>query len=138
MDPAKQQKLDRLYMDIAVRVSEMSSAVRMKVGSVAVKENNILSFGWNGMPTGFDNCCEVDDVSDPKVIHAEVNLFSKLARTTGNALSSTLYITLSPCWDCCKMIIQCGIVRVVYKDEYRITGPIDFLREAGIEVLHLP
>jgi dCMP deaminase len=133
----KQEKMDRLYMDIAIRVSEMSFATRRKVGAVAVKENNILSFGWNGMPSGFNNCCEIDDTSDPKVIHAEMNLFAKLARTTGNAKDATLYMTDSPCWDCCKMIIQSGISRVVYKNEYRITEPIEFLREAGIQVLQL-
>lgn len=130
----KQDKLDNLYMDIAIRVSEMSHAQRRKVGAVLVKDNNILGFGWNGMPTGFNNQCEIDDVSDPKVIHAEENVFAKLARSTGNGTDSTLYLTLSPCYGCSKMIIQVGVKRVVYLEEYRISDAIGFLREAGIQV----
>lgn len=135
---SKQDRLDNLYMDIALRVSQMSHAQRRKVGAVIVKDDNILSFGWNGMPTGFNNQCEIDDTSDPKVIHAEVNAFAKLAKSTGNSSGATLYITLSPCWDCCKLIIQAGIKRVVYSEEYRISEPIGFLREAGLQVDHLP
>lgn len=130
----KQARLDSLYMDIAFRVSEMSFAKRRKVGAVIVKDNNILSFGWNGMPSGFNNLCEIDESTNPEVIHAEMNAFAKLARTTGNAAGATLYITDSPCWDCCKIIIQAGIERLVYFKLYRITEPLGFLEKAGIVV----
>ena len=134
----KIQKMDRFYMDIAVRASELSHGKRLQVGAVLVKDNNILSFGWNGTPPGFDNCCETDDnATKPEVIHAEVNTLAKVARTTGNALNSTLYLTDSPCYDCCKLVIQSGVKRVVYLCEYRITDPIDFMRRAGIIVVQL-
>ena len=134
----KQNKMDKFYMDVAVGASELSHAKRLQVGAVLVKDNNILSFGWNGMPASFDNCCEDDKGNTkPEVIHAEVNTFAKLARTTGNANNSTLYLTDSPCFDCCKYVIQAGIIRVVYLREYRITAPLDFMRKAGIEVIQL-
>lgn len=135
---AKQQRLDNMYMDIAIRISEMSVAQRRKVGAVAVKDGNILAYGWNGMPTGFNNICEENGVTKEEVIHAEVNLFSKLASTTGNSKGATLYLTLSPCYSCCKLIIQSGIKRVVYSEVYRIAEPIELLKTAGIAVHHLP
>ncbi len=89
----KQLDMDNLYMDIAIRVSEMSRSTRTKVGTIAVKDNNILSFGWNGTPTGFNNCCEdKNGNTKPETVHSEINTFAKLAKTTGNALGSTLYI----------------------------------------------
>lgn len=130
----KNLKYDHLYMDIAIRVSEMSYAVRNKVGAVIVKDGNIISFGWNGTPSGFPNCCEYGDITKSEVIHAESNALIKLAKSTGNADGATLYLTLSPCYDCCKLIIQSGIKRVVYRDVYRVTEPIEFLKEAGILV----
>lgn len=134
----KQGKLDAMYMDIATRISQMSTAERRKVGAVAVKDGNILAFGWNGMPSGFDNCCEKDGETKDEVIHAEINLFAKLAASTGNSRDATLYLTLSPCYGCCKLIIQSGIKRVVYSEVYRIAEPIEFLKDAGVEVFFLP
>lgn len=134
----KQTRMDWFYMDVAIRASELSHAVRTKVGSVLVKDDNILAFGWNGMPAGFDNCCEVDpDTTKDEVIHAEMNVFAKVARSTGNALDGTLYVTLSPCFECCKLIIQAGITRVVYLEKYRNVLPIEFIKDAGIEVVQL-
>jgi dCMP deaminase len=130
----KAARMDALYLDIAERVSQMSFAKRRKVGAVVVKDNNILSFGWNGMPSGFNNICEVDDTSDPRVIHAEINAFAKLSRSTGHSEGATLYLTLSPCYDCAKMIIQSGIKRVVFRDLYRVADAIPFLEEAGVIV----
>lgn len=138
MTSPKQHRMDCFYMDVAIRASELSHAVRSKVGSVMVVDHNISAFGWNGTPTGFDNCCETaDNVTKDEVIHAEMNVFAKLARSTGNAFGGTLYITLSPCNECCKLIIQAGIKRVVYLNEYRNTEPIQFLKDAGIEVVQL-
>jgi len=125
-------------MAFAFNVAELSSSTRLKVGAVLVKGTNILSFGWNGTPTGFNNCCELSDGStDPMVIHAEVNTLAKIAKSTISADGSTLYLTDSPCFDCCKLIIQSGIKRVVYKREYRINEPIKFMEQAGIEVIKL-
>lgn len=135
----KQVKLDNMYMDICERIAQMSYAVRRKVGAIAVKDENILAFGWNGTPSGFDNCCEDENnVSKDDVIHAEINLFSKLASTTGNSKGATIYLTLSPCNTCSKLIIQAGIKRVVFGETYRISEPIEMLKKAGIEVVKLP
>ena len=127
--------MDCLYIDIADRISQMSKAKRKKVGAVLVKDNNIISFGWNGMPSGFDNCCENElDETKPEVIHAEFNIIAKLARSLGSSDGATLYLTLSPCFECSKLIIQSRIVRVVYKEEYRDVRPLEFLKTAGISV----
>lgn len=132
----KQDKLDNLYMDIALRVSKMSHATRRQVGAVLVKDDNIIAFGWNGMPAGFDNCCEdADGNTKPETIHAEINLFAKLACSTGNAEGATMYLTLSPCATCSQLIIQSKIKRVVFLETYRISWPIEMLRDAGIEVV---
>jgi len=131
----KQKKLDILYLDIAKRISEMSYAKRKKVGAVLVKDNNIIGFGWNGTPSGFDNNCE-DENNQSKdiVLHSEFNLFSKIAKSTLSSLNSTLYLTLSPCMECSKLIIQSGVKRVVYIEKYRIVDGIDFLEKANIEI----
>ena len=131
----KQQKLDEMYIDIANRVSRMSYAGRKKVGGVLVKDNNIISFGWNGMPSGFDNCCEDDNnVTNPEVLHSELNIFSKLSKSTQSSENSTLYLTLSPCMECAKLIMQSGVSRVVFSETYRIQGGIFFLHDAGVQV----
>jgi dCMP deaminase len=130
-------KKDNMYMDIAIRVSEMSYSTRKKVGAVLVKDNNILSFGWNGMPTGFDNCCEIGDVTNPEVIHAEMNVIAKLAKAGISCNNSTLYITLSPCFDCAKNVYQAGISKVIYLEEYRDTKPIEFLKKCNVEVVKM-
>lgn len=136
-EECKRKRYDLLYMNIAEQVAKMSHATRNKVGAIVVKGDNIISFGWNGTPTGFDNCCEDGDITKPEVIHAECNALIKLARTTGNSADGTLYLTLSPCNECSKLIIQSRIKRVVFKEVYRISEPIEMLKKAGIEVVQL-
>jgi len=104
------------------------------VGAVLVKDENIVSYGWNGMPRDYPNCCELPDGStNPLVLHSEANLFMKLVRngSTSQALGATLYVTLSPCFECSKMILQSGIARLVYRDEYRIIDGVDMLKASG-------
>ena len=137
----KQAKYDRLYMDIARRISEMSYANRAKVGAVTVKDDNIISFGWNGTPKNFNNDCEYYDFVDhihtkPEVLHAESNAIAKLARSNNTSCGSTLYVSLAPCYACSKLIIQAGIERVVYKEEYPKNG-LELLKQAGIEIKKL-
>lgn len=131
----KQQKYDKLYLDIAERVSEMSYAERKKVGAVIVKDGNIISFGWNGTPSGCDNECE-DTLGKtlPYVIHAEQNAIYKLSKSTTNSAGSTLYVTLSPCITCALGIIQTGVERVIYKEEYSDISGIKFLTDSGVIV----
>jgi dCMP deaminase len=130
----KERKYDHMFMDIASRVACMSYATRNKVGSVITKDGNIISFGWNGTPNGFDNSCEIDGVTKDEVIHAEMNAISKLAKTSGDGENSTMYVTLSPCSFCARLIIQTGITRVVYRDAYRDSIGLDLLRKANIIV----
>ena len=133
---SKQHRYDKLYLDIAKRIAEMSNAKRSKVGGVLVNNNNIISFGWNGTPTGFPNECEDENnVTLPIVVHTETNIFAKLSKNGGpSANGATLYLTLSPCYDCAKQIIQSGVKRLVYSVEYRVKEPIEFIKKAGIEV----
>ena len=117
----------------------MSHAKRAKVGALLVKDNNIISMGWNGTPSGFDNECEITNadgslVTKPEVLHAESNCITKVAQSTQSSLDSTMYITISPCMDCSKLIAQSGVKRVVYKDFYRDKKSLDFLRRCGIIV----
>ena len=132
----KQYKYDELWMYQAVRLSQMSHAVRKKVGAVLVKDNVRMSDGWNGMPRGFPNCCELPDGStNPLVVHAELNVFLNLLRIGSDSVKGgTVYITMSPCSGCVSTMIQTEISRVVYLEEYRITDGIDILRKAGIIV----
>lgn len=134
-------KLHNLYMDIAVRVSEMSYAQRKKVGCIAVKDGRIMSMGWNGTPAGFDNACEemIDGqlVTKMEVLHAELNMFSKIAKCHESVKHADLYVTLSPCTECAKLIIQSEIKRVIFKEEYRDNRAIMFLEKANIEVFML-
>jgi dCMP deaminase len=130
--------MDRMYMDIAYRVAEMSYARRKKVGAIIVKDGNIISFGWNGTPHGFDNNCEyeTDDglVTVDELIHAEQNAFAKAAKGVIPVDGATLYVTLSPCWYCSGTIIQSGISRVVYDEEYRKPESIEFIEKAKIKI----
>lgn len=131
------KRMDELYLDLAKRIAEMSFSARSKVGGVLVKDGNIISFGWNGTPHGFDNKCEdTSNVTLPIVVHAEQNIIAKLARHSGNAQGACLYLTLSPCFECSKLIIQSGISRVVYLEEYRDTAPLKFLESAKIMCQH--
>ena len=123
----KQQKLDKTFINIAKEVGTLSHCTRSKVGAVLVKDGNVISFGYNGTPAGMDNGCEENDVTKDEVIHAEMNAILKAAKS-GNAVDgSTLYLSLSPCQNCCKLIIQSGIKRVVYLEGYRDLKPIEFL-----------
>jgi dCMP deaminase len=133
---AKQEKIDRLYMRMAHIWSENSYCERRKVGALLVKDKMIISDGYNGTPSGFENSCEDDNnQSKPYVLHAEANAISKVARSGNSSDGATLYVTDSPCMECSKLIIQAGIRRVVYDREYRILDGIDLLRRAGIQVV---
>ena len=133
---AKQEKIDRLYMRMAHIWSENSYCERRKVGALLVKDKMIISDGYNGTPSGFENNGEDDNnQSKPYVLHAEANAISKVARSGNSSDGATLYVTDSPCMECSKLIIQAGIRRVVYDREYRILDGIDLLRRAGIQVV---
>lgn len=133
----KLYRYKKLYMDIAVRISDMSYAQRLKVGAILVKNDNIISFGWNGMPRGFDNVCEIDDVTRPEVIHAEENMVMKLARDGGNASGATAFITHQPCMNCSRMLHGCGIKHVVFLDPYRDISGVEFLKKCNVTVEQL-
>ena len=137
-DNKKQKRFDRRYLDMARIWAQNSYCQRRQVGALVVKEGMIISDGYNGTPSGFENICEDDNgVTKPYVLHAEANAITKLARSSNNSDSATIYITASPCIECAKLIIQAGIKRVVYGEQYRLTDGIDLLRRAGIEVVLL-
>ena len=130
-----QYMLDLRYLKMAQIWAENSYCKRRQVGALVVKDQMIISDGYNGTPSGFENVCEDDNnVTLPYVLHAEANAITKLARSSNNSEGSTLYITDSPCIECAKLIIQAGIKRVVYAREYRLTDGADLLRQAGIQV----
>lgn len=132
-------KRDYLYMRMARTWAENSYCERRKVGALMVKQQMIISDGFNGTPSGFENVCEDENnVSKPYVLHAEANAISKVARSHNSSEGATLYVTASPCMECSKLIIQAGIKRVVYGELYRITDGIDLLKRAGVEVEYLP
>mgnify|MGYP004420866047 CR=1 FL=1 len=132
---SKQLRLDLRYLRMARIWAENSYCQRRKVGALVVKEKMIISDGYNGTPSGFENVCEDENgVTKPYVLHAEANAITKVAKSGNSSDGATLYVTASPCIECSKLIIQAGIKRVVYKDEYRLTDGVDLLRKAGIEV----
>ena len=132
----KQRKLDERYLRMARIWAENSYCQRRQVGALVVKDKMIISDGYNGTPSGFENVCEDDNnVTKPYVLHAEANAITKLARSNNNSDGATIYITASPCIECAKLIIQSGIKRVVYGEKYRLTDGIDLLKRAGIEVI---
>ncbi len=134
----KQLKLDLRYLRMAKIWSENSYCKRRQVGCLVVKDKMIISDGYNGTPSGFDNICEdASNVTYPYVLHAEANAITKLARSSNNSDGATLYVTDSPCIECAKLIIQAGIKRVVYAKEYRLTDGLELLRKANIEVIYL-
>ena len=134
----KQRNLDLRYLRMARIWAENSYCRRRQVGALVVKNNTIISDGYNGTPSGFENVCEDDnDVTKPYVLNAEANAITKLARSSNNSDGSTLYVTASPCIECAKLIIQAGIKRVVYGELYRLADGIDLLKRAGIEVVQL-
>ena len=138
-DTGKQRLLDLRYLRMAAIWAENSYCQRRKVGALVVKEKMIISDGYNGTPSGFENVCEdAHGVTHPYVLHAEANAITKLARSGNNSDQATLYVTASPCIECAKLIIQAGIRRVVYAEQYRLTDGIDLLQRAGVEVEHLP
>ena len=137
---ASQSKLDEAYLDICKTWSQLSCATRKKVGCIIVKDGAIISDVYNGTPKGFDNVCEIEYDGNLKtkneVLHAESNAITKLAKSTQSSVGSTMYITISPCIECAKLIIQSGISRVVYKDFYRNNEGIKLLKQAKIKVEH--
>lgn len=134
----KQRLLDERYLRMAQIWSENSYCIRRKVGALIVRDNMIISDGFNGTPSGFPNVCEENNVTFPYVLHAEANAITKVARSNNSSEGATLYVTASPCMECSKLIIQAGIKRVVFSDLYRIQDGLELLRKAGIEVVHMP
>tara|TARA_R110002110_G_scaffold211268_1_gene423929 strand:- start:727 stop:1137 length:411 start_codon:yes stop_codon:yes gene_type:complete len=132
---ANQTDLDKAYMDMAARWSELSHATRKKVGALIVRDQQIISDGFNGTPKGFPNQCEGEDGKTlPEVLHAESNALTKLSRGTQKSEGATLYVTLSPCFECAKLIIQSGIRRVVCGHKYSDQSGVDFLRTCKVTV----
>ena len=136
-DTDKQRKLDQRYLAMARIWSFNSYCVRRQVGALMVKDQMIISDGYNGTPSGFENVCEEDGVTKPYVLHAEANAITKVAKSNNSSAGATMYITASPCIECAKLIIQAGISRVVYSENYRSDDGIALLRRAGIEVIQL-
>lgn len=134
----KQRLIDERYLRMSQIWSENSYCRRRKVGALIVRDNMIISDGYNGTPSGFPNICEENNVTFPYVLHAEANAITKVARSNNSSHNSTLYVTASPCMECSKLIIQAGIKRVVFSDLYRIQDGLDLLRRAGIEIVHMP
>jgi dCMP deaminase len=138
------QKFIDAYMDVAERFAQLSSAKRLQVGAIVVKDDRIISIGYNGMPTGWDNCCEdvirEDEVgfqvtkSKIEVLHAESNAVAKLAKSSESGLGATIFVTHSPCIDCAKLIYQSGISNVYYKTSYRDDDGIKFLKKSNVEI----
>ena len=128
------EKFDHSYLEMAQIWAQNSYCKRRKVGALLVKDRMIISDGYNGTPSGFENICEEDGVTKPYVLHAEANAITKVAKSGNSSEGATLYVTASPCLECAKLIIQSGIKRVVYRDAYRLTDGVDLLRRAGIEV----
>ena len=128
-------KFDHSYLQMAEVWAQNSYCKRRKVGALIVKDKMIISDGYNGTPSGFENICEDENgVTKPYVLHAEANAITKVAKSGNSSAGATLYVTASPCMECSKLIIQSGISRVVYRDAYRLMDGIDLLRRAGIEV----
>ena len=131
----KQLTLDKRYIRMAGIWAENSYCTRRQVGALIVKNQRIISDGYNGTPSGFENICEDENnVTKPYVLHAEANAITKIARSNNSSDGATLYVTAAPCMECSKLIIQAGIVRVVYRDAYRLTDGIELLQRAGVIV----
>lgn len=131
----KQLRYDTAYLKMALSWSKLSHCTRKQVGALIVKDEMIISDGYNGTPAGFDNCCENENGETQwYVLHAEANAILKVAKSTNNCKGATLYLTLSPCKDCSKLVIQAGITRVVFMNAYKDTEGIDFLKSAGVEI----
>lgn len=136
------QKFINAHMEVAKVYAKLSSAVRLQVGCVIVKDNRIVSIGYNGMPAGWDNCCEEEVITEhethlvtkPEVLHAETNAIAKLARSSESGEDATMFITHAPCMDCAKLIHQAGISKVYFGEEYRDSKGTAFLHKCGVEV----
>lgn len=134
----KQKILDYRYLKMASIWAENSYCTRRKVGALIVKDKMIISDGYNGTPSGFENICEDSNgVTKPYVLHAEANAITKIARSGNNSDGATLYVTVAPCIECAKLIIQAGIKRVIYSEPYRLSDGIDLLKRAGINVEYI-
>lgn len=128
-------KFDQRYIEMAEIWAKNSYCKRRQVGALLVKDNMIISDGYNGTPSGFENICEDENgVTKPYVLHAEANAITKVAKSGNSSSGATLYVTASPCMECSKLIIQSGITRVVYRDAYRLMDGIELLKRAGIDV----
>lgn len=137
-DEEKQYNLDNRYLRMAQIWAENSYCHRRQVGALVVKDKAIISDGYNGTISGFDNVCEDNyGITYPYVLHAEANAITKLARSNHNSDGGTLYVTASPCIECAKLIIQAGIKRVVYAEKYRLEDGLDLLRKVGVEVVNI-
>lgn len=135
----KQYDLDLRYLRMARIWAENSYCQRRQVGALIVKDKMIISDGYNGTPSGFENICEDENgLTKPYVLHAEANAITKIARSGNNSDGATLYVTDAPCIECSKLIIQAGIKRVIYSKQYRLTDGVELLQRAGIEVIYLP
>jgi dCMP deaminase len=141
------QKFIEAYMDVAERFAQLSSAVRLQVGAIVVKDDRIISIGYNGMPSGWDNTCEEvvppnewvefeQLKTKPEVLHAESNAIAKLAKSSESGAGATMFVTHAPCIDCAKLVYQSGIATVYYKNDYRSTQGLEFLDKSGVEVIH--
>lgn len=135
----KQRQLDCRYIRMASIWAENSYCIRKQVGALLVKDKMIISDGFNGTPQGFENICEdeLTNITKPYVLHAEANAITKIAKSSNSSLGATLYVTTSPCIECAKLIIQAGIVRVVFQEEYRVTDGIELLKRANIELVKI-
>ena len=142
----KEKRYNDLYIDLAERISKMSHAKRLQVGCVLVKNDNILSYGWNGMPAGWDNNCEdvfYDEIgteklkTKPEVLHSEANCLMKVTKTNNSSDGATMFITHSPCLECSKLIHQAGIKWVYYRSSYRDESGIKFLENCGVNVTQI-
>lgn len=137
-DRNKQIRYDKAYLRMAQTWGELSHCQRKQVGAIIVKDGMIISDGYNGTPAGFDNCCENEQGETHWfVLHAEANAILKVAKSTNNCVGATLYLTLSPCKDCSKLILQAGITRLVFIHGYKDMAGVDFLRNAGLEVIQI-
>lgn len=135
----KQHQLDCRYLRMARIWAENSYCERRKVGAIIVRDSMIISDGFNGTPSGFENVCEDEaGTTKPYVLHAEANAITKVARSNNSSDGATLYVTASPCVECAKLIIQAGIKRMVYNEMYRLADGIELLRRAGVECVHVP
>ena len=143
------QKFIDAYMDVAERFAQLSSAVRLQVGAIVVKDDRIISIGYNGMPSGWDNVCEEEVITEyeshtdsalvtkPEVLHAESNAVAKLAKSSESGNGATIFVTHAPCIDCAKLIYQSGINTVYYRTAYRDTSGVDFLAKSDVEVIKI-